>query len=137
MTQRADLQYEMVIGDIVPAKFEQFRPIDELLGQVAAHEKMLKSNNKNKDRMTIPPTIRNNNTLYLIEKMVNKEFAGGIEEFVKTFKAQSIRNIVSIRHVIISGQGIEEEQIIDIIEECALQAERMQETVQSDLWLSK
>lgn len=83
----------MVMGEIIPSKFEQFKPIDEILGKVAAHEKMLNQNDKSVERVMIPPTIRNNNTLYLIEKLVDKEYAGGIKQFLKTFKAQSIHNI--------------------------------------------
>ena len=48
------------------------------MSKLTVREKMLTSDDKSGDRIMIPPTIRNNDKLFIIDKLINKEFAGGI-----------------------------------------------------------
>lgn len=67
MLEQADVPLKYVVGEIIPAKFEPFKPIDELISKIAAQDKLLKSNDKGCSRPIAAPTIRNNHTLFLNE----------------------------------------------------------------------
>lgn len=58
---------EEVIGEIIPDRFQPFKPLHDIISRVATHSKMLLQNDRGDSRPFIPPTIRNNNTLYLVE----------------------------------------------------------------------